>query len=414
MLLLNVTTTKMKKSIITFVKKNTLVFVLLLALCCTGLGVFWTQAVQTGHGGREFIEGEVQVTGNVETEGSFIVKQDMVFEGSAPDVSLYEIFKGGASGAPTVPAAFADALIFRTNSLDNPSKMSFVFWNGVTDRPSLTLNQGLAGRATVFDRSLIVGKGLGASALNTTYTECDDEAYIYADCDTSTTGADFIVEDDVEITGSTAIRESLYVERELGAGEKTPVDKIHISGGKLRIDNDAGVGGAGCIQFSGTEMQFSNDCSTFSSFSSMGNTNIVTIKKTAAQSIDDMTWTDITFAGEDIDTDNLHSTTVNNARITFTEDGIYQVSAQVGWESKTDKQYNIRIYKNGTTELYQGHTISAKDNFTFTSDLPARFFSFVATDYITLQGYQDAASTRDVLDGTETHLSVMKVGNIPE
>lgn len=100
----------------------------------------------------------------------------------------------------SVPDAFENVLIFFTKTISNPSNMEIAFWDKTNNKPVLVLNEGAVARASTFNRSLQVGKALGASPFDEDYTVC--EGFLDIDCATSVTGADLGVEDDIEAKGS--------------------------------------------------------------------------------------------------------------------------------------------------------------------------------------------------------------------
>jgi hypothetical protein len=100
---------------------------------------------------------------------------------------------------PELPSCFDNTLIFQTKALDNANNMEIAFWDKENARPSLILNQGAPGRASLFERSLIVGAQKGIKSLDGNYTLCDD--FPNLSCDTSLYGADLGVENDLEVRG---------------------------------------------------------------------------------------------------------------------------------------------------------------------------------------------------------------------
>lgn len=100
-----------------------------------------------------------------------------------------------------IPAAFDNSLIFETHSIQNLYAMEVVFWDEQTGRPSLVLNEGAAGRATVIERSLILGAQKGTKALDGNYT-LGTGTFANLAFDTSVFGADLGVEHDIELLGT--------------------------------------------------------------------------------------------------------------------------------------------------------------------------------------------------------------------
>lgn len=143
------------------------------------------------------LPGDLSVTGDIDAKSPIGVGGGLNLHGSG------EYFKILVSGVhpnnPGLPSAFDNTLVFETISLDNQYKMEMAFWDRENARPSLVLNQGAPNRASLFERSLIVGARKGVKALDGDYTLCNDFPNLL--CDTSLYGADFGVENDLEVLG---------------------------------------------------------------------------------------------------------------------------------------------------------------------------------------------------------------------
>lgn len=144
-----------------------------------------------GIGGRTTAESPVEIEGGVEMRGSDIYFRIMV--------------AGKHDREDPLPDAFENTLIFETYALDNPNNMEIAFWDHENARPSLVLNQGAPGRASIFERSLLVGAQKGIKDLDGGYSLCND--FFNLSCDTTNYGADFGVENDVEIKGNLFVDE---------------------------------------------------------------------------------------------------------------------------------------------------------------------------------------------------------------
>ena len=88
-----------------------------------------------------------------------------------------------------------------------------MFWDTDTNRPLFVLNAGAPGRASTLDRSLQVGKDFANDILNLDYTICNGTTL--ADCNTLATGADLVVEDDIENFGSLKVHENAIIDGNL-------------------------------------------------------------------------------------------------------------------------------------------------------------------------------------------------------
>ena len=110
------------------------------------------------------------------------------------------------------------SLIFFSHDLGNPYKMGYMFYNANTNRSDFVINQGGANRASLFERSLMIGKGLGNATIDGNYTLC--QGFSLIDCDTSSTGADLGVEDDIEAKGSIYSQENINATGNFSLGQK--------------------------------------------------------------------------------------------------------------------------------------------------------------------------------------------------
>lgn len=148
---------------------------------------------------------KIDENGNFEADGHFhATKTVKVHDGveitdRVTENTIFEVFVSGQSSLDLIPEAFDNTLVFRTKELNNENKMQYAFWNNVLDRPSLVLNQGAPNRASVIERSLIVGANKGAKPLDGYYTSGED--FENLDFDTSLHGADLGVENNLEILG---------------------------------------------------------------------------------------------------------------------------------------------------------------------------------------------------------------------
>lgn len=146
---------------------------------------------------------DVDLPGNLSVDGNLDAKQPIGVGGGLNLHGSGDYFKILVSGihpnSPGLPAAFNNTLVFETIALNNPNSMEIAFWDRENERPSLVLNQGAPNRASLFERSLIVGARKGLKALDGFYTLCDD--FPNLPCDTSLYGADFGVEHNLEVLG---------------------------------------------------------------------------------------------------------------------------------------------------------------------------------------------------------------------
>lgn len=123
------------------------------------------------------------------------------------------------------------------------------------------------------------------------------------------------------------------------------------------------------------------------------------------QSLSDSTYISIGFASEDFDTNTLHSTSVNNSRITIKTTGKYIITGCVGFASNATGKRIVRIIKNGATVLqYAGQDAQSSGN---TDISIAVIASLTATDYVEIQGYQSSGGSLDAIAGNDrTHFEI--------
>ena len=110
--------------------------------------------------------------------------------------------------ASTLPSVFADSLIHDIIQETNDYGMQECFWDENTETMQMCINGAyLSGRATTISRSLqIVGNTIN-KLVNENFTLCEGNNYV--DCNTDTTGADLLVEDDIEAIGSIFSQENV-------------------------------------------------------------------------------------------------------------------------------------------------------------------------------------------------------------
>jgi hypothetical protein len=110
--------------------------------------------------------------------------------------------------ASTLPSVFEDSLIHDIIQETNDYGMQECFWDENTKTMQMCISGAyLPARATTISRSLQVVGNTTNKAVNETFTLCEGNKYI--DCDTDSTGADLLVEDDIEAIGSIFSQENI-------------------------------------------------------------------------------------------------------------------------------------------------------------------------------------------------------------
>jgi len=134
--------------------------------------------------------------------------------------------------------------------------------------------------------------------------------------------------------------------------------------------------------------------------------------KSADQSINNGTWTALTFNTEEYDTDSFHDNSTNTSRITIPsgKNGKYLFVATVVYnDSSSTGVRSFGIYKNGNAfgQLY----LSAGVSSFYTIGTGSRMLDAVATDYFEIHAYQNSGGALNIIGGqTYTRFQVQYLG----
>lgn len=110
--------------------------------------------------------------------------------------------------ASSLPSAFADSLIHDIIQETNDYGMQECFWDENTETMQMCISGAyLTGRATTISRSLQVVGNTSSKPIDENFTLCAGNNYV--DCEADATGADFLVEDDIEAIGSIFSQENI-------------------------------------------------------------------------------------------------------------------------------------------------------------------------------------------------------------
>ena len=146
--------------------------------------------------------------------------------------------------------------------------------------------------------------------------------------------------------------------------------------------------------------------------------NSMALAAKANQSLNDVTWTLITWTAADtFDTDSMHDPASNDSRILAPIAGKYLAMATVGFAANTTGSRFARIEKNAAGVLDAGTFVSqaALDANTEATNPTATSFSFfglvdmAANDYIEVFAYQSSGGALNVL-ATRSNFALMYVG----
>jgi len=132
-----------------------------------------------------------------------------------------------------LPISFADSLIHDIIEETNDYGMQECFWDENTETMQMCISGAyLSGRATTISRSLQIVGNTTNKIVNENFTLCEGNNYV--DCETDITGADLLVEDDIESGGSIYSNENITANYFIGDGSLlTGIGKWNISGSYL-------------------------------------------------------------------------------------------------------------------------------------------------------------------------------------
>jgi len=144
--------------------------------------------------------------------------------------SLYNAPREASS---TLSSVFADSLIHDIIEETNEYGMQECFWDETTETMQMCISGAyLSGRATTISRSLQIVGNTTNKPVDENFTLCEGNNYV--DCETDVTGADLLVEDDIESGGSIYSNENITAEYFIGDGSSLmnlPIDNLwNISG----------------------------------------------------------------------------------------------------------------------------------------------------------------------------------------
>jgi hypothetical protein len=124
------------------------------------------------------------------------------------------------------------------------------------------------------------------------------------------------------------------------------------------------------------------------------------LTKSAGQTVpvgDD--WIDVTWDGEDYDTNNMHSVVSNHERITVKKSCIYVFGYKIRIESVDKFSCSTRLLKNGVTEIPRSGNIKtgSKDASSITPSDIIPMINLDIADYLVLQVKHDYNQAKDIL-----------------
>lgn len=137
----------------------------------------------------------------------------------------------------------------------------------------------------------------------------------------------------------------------------------------------------------------------------IGDLQACRVYRSSTQSINNITWTAITFDSETRDDGGFHSTSSNTDRMTAPATGWYQISANIEFVASSTGSRMVRFYLNGTTEIARAALASIATYSTFVP-LTATYY-LTASDYVTCDVFQDSGGSLNV--GTSSFYQIHRV-----
>lgn len=135
------------------------------------------------------------------------------------------------------------------------------------------------------------------------------------------------------------------------------------------------------------------------------------VYRSTVQSIPNNAWTAIIFDTEIYDTDGMATLGTNPDRITITQDGYYDVYANVTFDSTASFSRGINIWKNGAAMVPEPRTGGSQASLRWPMTITASGIPLVAGDYLQLRVLHLRGSATDVglAPGTWPTMTVQKV-----
>jgi len=169
--------------------------------------------------------GNLNISGNITGNSALTIAGSIILEGTFSGLSSLKLqdeinfiksdgtITSALYNAPrttnsTLPSDFADSLIHDIIQETNNFGMQECFWDENTETMQLCISGAyLPARATTISRSLQVVGNTTNKPVNENFTLCEGNNYI--DCNPDITGADLLVEDDIEAIGSIFSQENI-------------------------------------------------------------------------------------------------------------------------------------------------------------------------------------------------------------
>lgn len=132
------------------------------------------------------------------------------------------------------------------------------------------------------------------------------------------------------------------------------------------------------------------------------------IRKSAAQSINNGSFTAVTFNQEDFDVGSMHDNATNNTRITIpaNKGGIYLLISTLEFAPNATGGRSIDIFLNGSAQI--AYISATGTNHDVQVLVATTIYSLSASDYIETRGYQNSGGALDI-NSANTRFSAFKI-----
>lgn len=125
------------------------------------------------------------------------------------------------------------------------------------------------------------------------------------------------------------------------------------------------------------------------------------LKQSGSQSLANNAWTTLTFDGEELDRDNMHSNTTNNSRATAQTAGYYDIDAIYAASSNATGGRATRLQVNGTNVQGRSTSVMTPSNFQAGVVISGPVYLNVG-DYVEIQANQLSGGALSTVNLTDT------------
>ena len=131
------------------------------------------------------------------------------------------------------------------------------------------------------------------------------------------------------------------------------------------------------------------------------NAQFVRVYKSVNQSINNITWTTLTFDKESFDTNAMHDNVTNNSRLVAKVAGYYIIVGVIVYLSNATGLRYIQMRGNGGTFYAAPNIQIPAINGDTTTVVSLSFFQLAVNDYLELLAYQSSGGALNVMGGAD-------------